>query len=226
MIFFYCRLKYPWSCFSSDFCLLVFGCSCYLFVPKLFLIILLSLAAVSSLSLLFFVYCSSLWIVASTNCTIMANSFFLSFLDVQSVSLSAFKCRTFCVILLVLLALLIFLIINCELSTPALADVFFHSKSPRIFRTFLSILADLNNAIIWMVPVRVLISHSLAPLKSFGDCYKHTSYSWHHRYHSFLVLKQVPSTSLFFVFPGIHFVFHRGGKGHCWAGSLIFGNYH
>ena len=34
------------------------------------------------------------------------------------------------------------------------------SKSPQVFRTFLSILADLNNAIVWMVTTRFFISKS------------------------------------------------------------------
>ena len=37
------------------------------------------------------------------------------------------------------------------------------SKSPQVFRTLLSILADLNNAVIWMVSTRPLISKSSSP---------------------------------------------------------------
>ena len=34
------------------------------------------------------------------------------------------------------------------------------SKSPQVYRTLLSILADLNNAVVWMVSTRPLISKS------------------------------------------------------------------
>ena len=37
-------------------------------------------------------------------------------------------------------------------------------KSPQVSRTLLSILADLNSAVIWMVSTRVLISNSFGPL--------------------------------------------------------------
>ena len=40
------------------------------------------------------------------------------------------------------------------------------SKSPQVSRTLLSILADLNNATVWMVSTHLLIS------KSFGPCAK------------------------------------------------------
>ena len=42
------------------------------------------------------------------------------------------------------------------------------SKSPQISRTLLSILADLNNAIVWMVSIRPLISKSSSPFFVFG----------------------------------------------------------
>ena len=37
------------------------------------------------------------------------------------------------------------------------------SKSPQVSRTLLSILADLNNVIVWMVSIRPLISKSFSP---------------------------------------------------------------
>ena len=37
------------------------------------------------------------------------------------------------------------------------------SKSPQVFRTLLSILADLNNGVVWMVSTRPLISKSSSP---------------------------------------------------------------
>ena len=41
------------------------------------------------------------------------------------------------------------------------------SESPRVSRTFLSILADLNSAVVWTVSTRSIISKSLSP------CTKH-----------------------------------------------------
>ena len=46
------------------------------------------------------------------------------------------------------------------------------STSPPVSSTFLSILADLNNAVVWIVTARPLIS------KSPSDCSECTNYSW------------------------------------------------
>ena len=40
------------------------------------------------------------------------------------------------------------------------------SKSPQVSRTLLSILADLNSTVLWMVSTRVLLSTSSSPLTS------------------------------------------------------------
>ena len=52
-------------------------------------------------------------------------------------------------------------------STPALVDGFpqelCDNKSPHVFRTLLSILADLNNAVIFMVSTSPLIFQSSSP---------------------------------------------------------------
>ena len=49
-----------------------------------------------------------------------------------------------------------------------LADIFHwslsNSMSPQIFRTLLSILTDLNNAVVWMVSTHPLIFQSFSPL--------------------------------------------------------------
>ena len=51
-----------------------------------------------------------------------------------------------------------------EFFTPALADGLSQdSKSPQVFRTLLSILADLNDGVVWMVFNRPLISKSSTP---------------------------------------------------------------
>ena len=61
-----------------------------------------------------------------------------------------------------------------EFFTPALADGFFlywslsENKYPQVSRTLLSILADLNNAVVWMVSTCPLTSKSSSPLTNFG----------------------------------------------------------
>ena len=80
------------------------------------------------------------------------------------------------------------------------------SKSPQVSRIVLRILPDLNNAVVWMVSARHLISISSSSLiiitvitlhlssyfqvllslyQSFGDCTLSTTYIWYH--HHFLV---------------------------------------
>ena len=57
-----------------------------------------------------------------------------------------------------------------ELFTAALADglsLYFHdSKSPQVSRTLLSILADLNNGVAWMVSTRPPTSESSSPFSN------------------------------------------------------------
>ena len=63
--------------------------------------------------------------------------------------------------------LLLLLLLLWELFTPALADDFplelCDSKSPQVSRTLLSILADLNNVVVWIVSTCPLISKSSSP---------------------------------------------------------------
>ena len=74
------------------------------------------------------------------------------------------------------------------------------SKSPQAFRTLLNILADLNNAVVWMVSTRPLITMS-SSLCTFDDCTKRTTYNWYHRHFLvFSVLKQGLGTYLCFRF--------------------------
>ena len=49
--------------------------------------------------------------------------------------------------------------------------------SPQVSRTLLSILVNLDNAVLWMVSTSPLISKSL--YKSFGDC---NNYNWYKHY--------------------------------------------
>ena len=53
------------------------------------------------------------------------------------------------------------------------------SKSPQVSRTLLSILAHFNNAVVWMVSLRPLISKSSSRI---GDSTKNTNYNWYN-YH-------------------------------------------
>ena len=60
---------------------------------------------------------------------------------------------------------------SLELFTSALADGFFYwslsdSKSPQVSRTLLSILAVLNNAVVWMVSTRPPTSKSSSPFSN------------------------------------------------------------
>ena len=70
-------------------------------------------------------------------------------------------CRTFfsCAIIIILFI--------WEFFTPVLADGLHWSlsdnKSPQVSGTLLSILADLNNAVVWMISTRLLISKSSNP---------------------------------------------------------------
>ena len=65
--------------------------------------------------------------------------------------------------------------------------MFFHwsqrySKSPQISRTPLSSLADLNNADVWMISARPLIS---TLFQAFGERSKRANNNWCHR-HSYV----------------------------------------
>ena len=51
------------------------------------------------------------------------------------------------------------------------------SKSPHVYRNLLNILTDLNNAVVWMISKRPLISSSSSPLTKP----LHTNYNWCHR---------------------------------------------
>ena len=54
------------------------------------------------------------------------------------------------------------------------------SKFPQISRTFLSILGDLNNAVVWMLSILPLISYSFSPFsKPFGPFQAHQFDGYH-----------------------------------------------
>ena len=55
------------------------------------------------------------------------------------------------------------------------------SKSPQVSRTLLRILADLNNAVVWMVSTRPLIFKSSSPCTNpLVTSNKNTHYHWYH----------------------------------------------
>ena len=55
-------------------------------------------------------------------------------------------------------------------------------KFPLISRTLLSMLKDLNNAVVKMVPILSLISNFFSFFQDFRDCSKCTNYYWYHCY--------------------------------------------
>ena len=72
-----------------------------------------------------------------------------------------------------------------EYFTQALADgcpLEADSKSPQNARTLPSILADLNNAVVWMVSNRLLIYMFSPPVPFFGDCTEYANYNWYYRH--------------------------------------------
>ena len=57
------------------------------------------------------------------------------------------------------------------------------NTSPQVSKTLLSILADLNNSVVWIVSTRLLISKSPSFCTDpFGDCTKSTDYNLYHRH--------------------------------------------
>ena len=57
------------------------------------------------------------------------------------------------------------------------------SKSPQVSRTLFSILAVLNNIVVWTISTSPLISKSSSLFKqSFGDCIKSTNHHWYNCY--------------------------------------------
>ena len=80
------------------------------------------------------------------------------------------------------------------------------NKSPQVSRILLSILADLNNAVVWMVPTRPLISESL--YQSFGDCTKNTNYNRYNRHFHVPQFFQFPSKVQVLILLFIFFQFY------------------
>ena len=77
---------------------------------------------------------------------------------------------------------LIVILLLWEFFTPALADSLqLEFEQQQVSRTLLSIPADQNNAVVWMVSSGPQISDSFSlSYQAFGDCSERTSYNWLH----------------------------------------------
>ena len=102
------------------------------------------------------------------------------------------------------------------------------SKFPQFSRSLLSILADLNNAVVWMASTRLLISKSL--YQFFSDCTKSTNYNWYHRHFHvpqfFQFSSKIQVLIFLFTFFQFYFVVSRKNKVHNLASCLFFVDYH
>ena len=113
--------------------------------------------------------------------------------------------------------------------------MFFHwnlrdSKSPQVSRTLLSLLADLNNAVVWMVPSRPLISKSSSsltnPLLIVPSAPITIGITVTIMLHSFFSsLARSRYLSLYFTFLQFYPVVSRNGKIHYSVVSLYFVDY-
>ena len=94
------------------------------------------------------------------------------------------------------------------------------SKSPQESRTLLSILADLNNVVVWIVSSRPFISKF-----SSLDCTKSTHYNWYKRHFYFPQFFQFPSKVkvfiLLFTFFQFYSVVNQDCKVYNFASSLF-----
>ena len=74
-------------------------------------------------------------------------------------------CLCICLFIVFLDWYVIIIVMACEFFIPALPDGLSpsDSKSPQVSRTLFSILADFNNAVVWMVSTNPLISKSSSP---------------------------------------------------------------
>ena len=89
-----CRLKYPYCCFPSKFCFLVF-----LVVLFVFMLPAILQATAKNISLLFLRYSSRPCIDASTQSSTLLSPLLVSFLDAYSLSMSYFWCRAYFIVI-------------------------------------------------------------------------------------------------------------------------------
>ena len=85
-----CRLKYPYSCFSSHFCFL----SCFCCSLSVYILPLMLMAALIGISLF--------WTVLSTQSSILVSPLPPYFLDTYSLSVSPLGCKTIYIVVSVL----------------------------------------------------------------------------------------------------------------------------
>ena len=102
---------------------------------------------------------------------------------------------------------------------------FSNSKSPEVSRTLLSILADLSNAVVWMVSICHLISKSSNPcINPLAYYTKSTNYNWYnphfHVSQFFYFLKR----SIYLSFFSLSFNFTQcsAGKAKSTIGQALF----
>ena len=74
--------------------------------------------------------------------------------------------------------IIIILLISLRVSHWSLNDIRF----PLVSRTLLSILANLNNAVVWMVSTRPLLSKSYSPCTNPLVTTERTNYNWYPRH--------------------------------------------
>ena len=101
------------------------------------------------------------------------------------------------------------------------------SKSPQVSRTLLSILADLNNATVWMVSTRLLISKSsspfINPLVTLPRAPFTMGITAIYMFHSFFQFpSKVEVLILLFTFFQFYFVVSRDSKAQNFASYLFF----
>ena len=89
------------------------------------------------------------------------------------------------------------------------------SKSSQVFRTFLSILVDLNNAVIWMASTRPLIFKPSSPcINPLVTVPKSTNYKWYHsHFYVPTFFFNSPARSRYLSFFSLFFNFTRWSAG-------------
>ena len=88
------------------------------------------------------------------------------------------------------MAVIIIASFHTSVSWWSLPGVYNDNKFPPVSRTFLSILADLNNAIVWMVSIRTQCPTLPAPLSSLWGTFQGCQLHRHHQHFHVLQLSQ------------------------------------
>ena len=82
------------------------------------------------------------------------------------------------------------------------------SKSPQVSMTFFCILADLNNAVVWMLSIRPSMTNSSSPLSKPLRTSTRVNYMWYHPYPLVPQLSLSSSKVKVLVSPFAFFHFH------------------